>query len=446
MDPNPGTINMSLLFSGTFSRSLAFVFLVCAILIFDSLPASAALPADIAQNIARTAAATNALQTREASIGKSLGNQSLQWIKARRARDSGNSALGSVVVSAISARPDLVSEIVSTAVKAAPASSQALARYTAHAFPGFAPVIARAAGLPLSSVQTSAYADYTASAPYSAAPATVTVSASQSAPTVYRPVYPVVQSTQPPMQSLTAPAAEQQAIAEDQKIAPGFHGAEEMHDPVEGFNRAMFAFNDTVDTMIFRPISALYGYLMPPPAKSAAQRFFTNLTAPVVMINDLVQLDGTDAAVTAGRFAINSTVGVLGLFEMAEDFGLKPHSADFGQSLHSYGVGPGPYLVLPLLGPANVRDGVGKVVDSVIDPFSYVMKADLRTGRQVGTAIVERESRITALDDLKKNSVDYYAAARAAIYQNRVLGLNKGRAGLAETTSGQADDLFDNAE
>jgi phospholipid-binding lipoprotein MlaA len=429
-------------------RSLAgcapALFLVFFLGLFaDISTAFAALPTDITRKITDTAAAANALRTKEAAIGQSLGNKSLQWIKARRARDSGDSALGSVVVSAISARPDLVGEIISTAVQAAPSSAQMLAKHTAHVFPGFAPAIAKAAGLPLSSVQTSAYADYTASPSYKAQP---TVLVATTAPTLYRPVYPVVQSTQPPPRPLTSEAPKRRVIADDQKIAPGFHGAEKISDPVEGLNRAVFAFNDALDIMIMRPVAALYGYLMPPPAKPAAQRFFKNLTAPVVMINDLVQLDGTDAAVTAGRFVINSTVGVFGLFEMAEDFGLKEHHADFGQSLHSYGVGAGPYIVLPVLGPSTLRDGTGQVVDNFIDPFNYLLRADVRTARDVGSAVVGRESFIAGLDNLRNNSVDYYAALRAAWYQNRVLALNKGRAGLAVTTDKQTDDMFDDAE
>jgi phospholipid-binding lipoprotein MlaA len=434
---------MQLSFRPAALRALTVSFVLAVGAITWSSPTIAALPQDIAQNIARSAAAANALEIQEATIAKSLGNQSLQWIKARRARASGTNALGSVVVSAISTRPDLVREIISAAVQAAPASAALLAKRTAHVFPGFAPVIAQAAGRPLASVQTSAYAAYKASPSYKVQPVARTMSPP---PTVYRPVYSVMQSTQPPPSNAVPVPRRQRVIADDQKIAPGFHGAEEISDPAEGLNRAIFAFNDAIDIMLLRPVAALYGYLMPPPAKPAAQRFFRNLTAPVIMINDLVQLDGTDAAVTAGRFVINSTVGVLGLFDMAEDFGLKKHHADFGQSMHSYGVGPGPYIVLPLFGPSTLRDGAGKVVDNFIDPFNYLLKADVKTARQVGATLVGRESLIAGLDNLRNNSVDYYAALRAAIYQNRVLKLNKGRAGLASATSKQADEMFDNAE
>jgi phospholipid-binding lipoprotein MlaA len=424
-------------------RALAISLVILASLCASTSSALAELPADIARNIATTASAANALRTTEASVGQSLGNKSLQWIKARRARDSGDNALGSVVVTAISARPDLVSEIISTAVQVAPSSAQMLAKHTAHVFPGFAPVIARAAGLPLPSIQTSAYTDYIASPSYGAQPP---IQVATRAPTLYRPVYPVVQSTQPPPRPLASVTPKRRVVADDQKIAPGYYGAEEISDPIEGLNRAVFAFNDALDIMIMRPVAALYGYLMPPPAKPAAQRFFKNLKAPVIMINDLVQLDGTDAAVTAGRFVINSTVGVLGLFEMADDFGLNEHRADFGQSLHSYGVAPGPYIVLPVLGPSTLRDGTGQVVDGFIDPFNYLLRADVRTARDVGAAVVGRESLVAGLDNLRNNSVDYYSALRAAWYQNRVLNLNKGRAGLAAATDKLTDDMFDDAE
>ena len=415
-------------------------------MVLASSPTFAALPQTMAQNITAAAAAAQALQTRPNIANQSQTGNSLQWINNRRDRDSGNNVLSSVVVSAISARPDLVSEIIATAVQAAPASATSLARQAAHVFPGFAPKIAQSAGLSLAVVQTSAYADYTASPSYNAQP---DQQRQASAPTLYRPVYPVTQSTQPvpKFQLATEPATpDNHTIAEDQKIAPGFHGQEEISDPAEGLNRAVFAFNDALDIMVLRPISALYGYLMPPPAKPAAQRFFKNLSAPVVMINDLVQLDGQDAAVTAGRFAINSTVGILGLFEMAEKYGLKEHHADFGQSLHSYGVGPGPYVVLPLMGPSNLRDASGNIVDGFLDPIDYALNANARLGRAGASIMVGREGLLTTLDDLRENSVDYYAALRAALYQNRVLELNKGRAGLAAAATQQTDDLFDDAE
>jgi phospholipid-binding lipoprotein MlaA len=427
-------------------------FLVAAWLVWPT-SAFALLPDDMARQIAATAASANNATASQPASSRTPGYQSLNWIKARRAQDSGNSALESVVVSAISARPDLAAEIISAAVKAAPASALTIARHTAHVFPGFAPVIARSAGLPLSSVSTSAYAEYTASSTYQVQPAVApaALAPAVATPTVYRPVYPVVRSTQPAPQSAAAPQPQnddpaKRIIADDQKIAPGFHGPEKMSDPIEGFNRVMFSVNDALDVMILRPVAAIYSYLMPPPAKPAAQRFFTNLGAPVVMLNDLVQLDGEDAAVTAGRFVINSTVGVLGLFDVAEDFGLPEHHADFGQSLHSYGMGPGPYIVLPLMGPSSLRDGTGKVVDGFIDPFNYILKADVRTAREVGSALVGRESLIPGLHNLRNKSVDFYAALRSAYYQNRVLKLNKGRAGLADTTSRQTDDMFDQAE
>ena len=433
-----------ILISSTFSFAVLF-----SLLLFTSTKtAHAALPADILQSISQAAAQANQAGAAPVTGQPQVIRDSLEWVKARRAQDSRINALGSVVVSAISSRPDLVSEIISTAVSAAPGSAPHIARHTAHVFPGFAPVIAQSAGLPLSSIRTSAWTDYTSSPSYQTV---VARTPAPPAPTVYRPVYPVAQSTLPaprPVDQVPQKPVPptKRIIAEDQKIAPGYHGAEEVSDPIEGLNRFTAGFNDAIDTMILRPISAVYGYVMPPAAKPPVRRFFKNLTSPVIFVNDLVQLEGTDAAVTAGRFVINSTVGVLGLFDMATDFGLEEHHADFGQTLHSYGVGPGPYIVLPVLGPSNLRDGTGKVVDYFVDPFNYILKADLQTARTAGSALSTREGLIPTLTNLKDKSLDYYATLRAAYYQNRVLQLNKGRAGLAPVTSQQTDDLFDDAE
>lgn len=217
-----------------------------------------------------------------------------------------------------------------------------------------------------------------------------------------------------------------------------------MVDPLEPMNRAIFAVNDVFDQVLFRPLAKLYSYT-PLPVRTSMRRFFSNLGEPLVAVNDTLQFDLGDAGTSLGRFAINSTVGLLGLFDPATSFGLKAHHADFGQTLHSYGVGPGPYLVLPLLGPSNARDTVGRVGDVFLDPVTYALwdEKEIRLGLFAGQFLVKREELLDPLDDLRASSVDYYAATRGAYYQNRALELSKGRANGGNKT---VDRLFDELE
>ncbi|MGH6719575.1 MAG: MlaA family lipoprotein [Alphaproteobacteria bacterium] len=205
---------------------------------------------------------------------------------------------------------------------------------------------------------------------------------------------------------------------------------EPMSDPFEGANRFVFALNDAADTLALRPLAATYGFVVPVVLKRAIRRFYGNLKSPVILANDLFQGDVTDgAAVTLARFAINSTAGLAGFLDIAEDFGLDRHDADFGQTLHAYGVGPGPYVVLPLFGPSTARDALGTGVDSFLDPLGYVLPAAARLGLLAGKAITKREEVMDQLDQLRLGALDAYAAVRAAFYLHRAQEL-----GLIATT------------
>ncbi|MDP6689096.1 MAG: VacJ family lipoprotein, partial [Alphaproteobacteria bacterium] len=217
----------------------------------------------------------------------------------------------------------------------------------------------------------------------------------------------------------------------------------EIDDPLEPMNRIIFALNETIDLVLLRPIAIGYNWIMPNPAIEAVRRFVLNLDAPVIMINDLLQGDVTDAGVTLGRFGINSTIGVLGLFDPAQRIGLERHHADFGQTLHSYEVGAGPYLVLPLIGPVSSRGGAGKVVDIFFQPLSYLLSGTESLALAAGRAVVRREELLDPLDELRENSIDYYTGLKAAFWQARQVELAKGtQAGLGD---GGADKLFDAA-
>ena len=239
-----------------------------------------------------------------------------------------------------------------------------------------------------------------------------------------------------------APAPVGAAPRPPAEVVPTDSLPEEVVDPIESFNRGIFFFNDMLDTLVLRPVAVVYGFILPEVAKRAVRNFFANLSSPILLGNDLLQFTFNDAAVTTGRFVINSTLGVAGLFEVAEDFGLEAHHADFGQTLHSYGVGQGFYVMLPLFGPATARDAVGLAVDGFLTPITYLLDFPVLLGLAVGEGISRRESLIEALDDLRETSLDYYAAVRGAYYQDRAVELRKGREEDADLT----DSLFEDIE
>ena len=209
-------------------------------------------------------------------------------------------------------------------------------------------------------------------------------------------------------------------------------------DPLEGFNRAIFAFNDLLDSYLMVPIAYVYRLIMPAPLRRMGRNFFENFNEPVVAINDLLQRDLENAGTSVGRFVINSTIGLFGFFEVAERVGLEEHPADFGQTLHSYGVGPGPYIVLPFLGPSTARDAVGGGVDSFLSPMTYVLDFETRMYLKAGEIVGYREQVLDPLKELREGSLDYYAAVRAAWFQKREEELRKG----APSKTEGVDKLF----
>lgn len=333
---------------------------------------------------------------------------------ARTSRASRDADIASRVVASIAANPAQAEAIVRDAIGRAPDQRDSIVRTASRSFPTFAGRIAAAA-------QSAPVVRDAGSAP----PAPAAAPIAQRRPAL-SPV------PQPP-----APTA----VPDEE--APALVGPEETRDPIEGFNRAIFAFNETVDFLLLRPVAWTYNKITPDPVIFAVRRFFDNLGSPVIFANDLLQLTFDDAAVTLGRFGINSTIGLLGFFDVADDFGLEPHTADFGQTLHSYGTGPGPYIVLPLLGPSTARDGVGTVVDIFLDPLTYLLgspESYIVTGAEV---VVAREALLEPLDELKRTSVDYYISLRSAYYQRRAVGLNKGR---GSGGGAAVDELFDSPE
>ncbi len=362
-------------------------------------------------------------------------------------------------ISAIADNPGALDDVVARAVAAAPGGEVAVVAAVQAAYPGFAAQISAAAAAPrtVSRRPTTPApkapvplarppVKYQAAAPApvmrkqtpppaartSAAPPRVAQTRTAPPPLKTQPVAPALVMRQAP-----APATETTELASsDQESA-------EIEDPLEPMNRIIFAFNDTLDLILLRPIAKGYNWIMPDLLAQAVRRAMLNLDSPVIAANDLLQGELSDAGVTVGRFVLNSTIGFLGLLDPAADFGLERHHADFGQTLHSYDVGAGPYLVLPLLGPASTRGGVGKLVDIFFQPLTYMLSTGENLAVAGTRAVIRREELLDPLDELRENSVDYYTGLKAAFWQARQVELNKGV--LNGLGNSGTDKLFDAA-
>ena len=197
-------------------------------------------------------------------------------------------------------------------------------------------------------------------------------------------------------------------------------------DPIEGVNRFIFAFNEFLDTFIFQPLAATYRVILPDGVRDSVRNFLRNLNTPVILANDVMQGSWDRAEVTLARFVINTSIGVGGLFDAADSMGYDYHDEDFGQTLGTYGVGSYPYLVLPILGPSTARDATGLIVDSFLDPLGYVTDDEVALGRRLVQGIDFRARNIENIEELKRDSIDYYARIRSVYLQRRVDEINNG--------------------
>lgn len=197
----------------------------------------------------------------------------------------------------------------------------------------------------------------------------------------------------------------------------------ETNDPLEPTNRFIFGFNQFLDKYLITPATEAYRFVVPEYGRERVGSVLNNLGEPVNFVNDALQGRGSDAGDTVARFAMNSSFGVLGLFDVAKDLGVPERHGDFGQTLYTYGVGEGPYLVLPLFGPSNVRDAAGLGADLVIDPWGYVGQGDtveaLQWTRYGATVLDRRDATLDMTQKLEKESLDYYATMRSISRQYR---------------------------
>lgn len=198
-------------------------------------------------------------------------------------------------------------------------------------------------------------------------------------------------------------------------------------DPIEGFNRAMFSFNETVDKAVIKPVAQGYDFVMPQPVQTGVSNFFANIEDLWTGINNLLQGKPGDALSDAGRVLVNSTIGILGLFDVATSMGLEKHEEDFGQTLGRWGVGDGAYVVLPILGPRTLRDTVGVAADIYVDP---VRDADGHRGYRNSAialrAISNRADLLKIEDALEAAAIDKYAYVRDAYLQRRRSAIHDG--------------------
>jgi phospholipid-binding lipoprotein MlaA len=201
------------------------------------------------------------------------------------------------------------------------------------------------------------------------------------------------------------------------------------NDPAEPVNRAIFDANMTADRAVVKPVAKAYQEL-PAELRQSVRNVTANLREPSVTANDLLQGNLDRAWVSAQRFAVNTTVGVAGVADVAADLKLPPHQSDFGETLAVWGVGEGPYLQLPALGPSTLRDAVGTAVGMAFDPLSLSGVQALtylgyaRTGAEY---VDSRGSHIEDLDDLEHNSLDFYASLRSIYLQHRRAEIDKAR-------------------
>ena len=191
-------------------------------------------------------------------------------------------------------------------------------------------------------------------------------------------------------------------------------------DPIESFNRQVFEFNDVVDRAVLKPVAQAYEYVLPEPVRDCVSNIFSNFREPSNAVNNLLQGKPVDAVSDTCRFVVNSTIGLLGCFDPARQMGLEKHNEDFGQTLGRWGIGSGPYLVVPILGPSTVRDAIGIYgAEPYLDVNFYIDNVRVRNAI-LGTRVVNQRAELLQTDDLISGAaLDKYRFIRDGYLQRR---------------------------
>jgi phospholipid-binding lipoprotein MlaA len=213
-------------------------------------------------------------------------------------------------------------------------------------------------------------------------------------------------------------------------------------DPWESWNRGVYRVNDKLDRAIVKPVTKTYVRVVPSPIRTGVHNFFANLNTPTVMINDALQGKLLAAGNDLGRFLLNTTVGIGGILDPATPAGLALNDEDFGQTLGHWGVHPGPFVELPLLGPSDVRDASSKVVDTYTNPRQYIRNVYVKYGIYLPYLLDARAS-LLPLDETLKNVYDPYAFIRDAYLQRRAYLVSDGKATQEEPLVDPGDEAPD---
>ena len=205
-------------------------------------------------------------------------------------------------------------------------------------------------------------------------------------------------------------------------------GEGEVYDPIENVNRTTLKINEAVDKAVLEPVARGYRAATPTAFRLGLRNFLRNLKSPVIIGNQLLQGDLEGTANSTLRMVVNTLAGFGGILDLASDGGVPYEQEDFGQTLAVWGVDDGPYLVLPLLGPSTLRDASGMLVDAYADPIRlYLFNTDQEEwhyARIAASVIDQREELLDVIDDLRRNSFDYYAALRSTYIQRRKALIN----------------------
>ena len=220
-------------------------------------------------------------------------------------------------------------------------------------------------------------------------------------------------------------------------------GPENPNDPYESFNRSVYSFNEKFDEYAYQPVAKAYKFITPDFVDTGITNFFSNIDDVLVVFNDVFQFKIVQAASDLSRFIINSTIGIFGFFDVATQIGLEKHNEDFGQTLGTWGVDSGPYLVIPFLGPSSVRDGIGLVADtSYLDPLNSQLEGNEQLA-VYGIKYIDKRADLLKISNLLNEvAPDPYAFLRDSWTQQRTHLIYDGNPPVTKAEELFEDDLF----
>jgi phospholipid-binding lipoprotein MlaA len=198
-------------------------------------------------------------------------------------------------------------------------------------------------------------------------------------------------------------------------------------DPFEAFNEKMFWFNrEVLDRFLLKPAATAWDFIIPDPVQRGIYNIFDNLAVVRRVVNNTLQWKLTRAGTELARFTINSTVGLVGFFDVARDgFGIQPRDEDTGQTFGVWGIGPGPYLVLPFLPPLTIRDGIGYAFDTAMTPYIYFIPWYANAGLTATSTVNERSMNLETFERVAESTIDLYGAVRNAYLQRRAAAIRQ---------------------